>query len=122
ELRTPLNAVIGYSEMLMEEAHDRRLEDFVPDLDKIHSAGKHLLRLINDILDLSKIEAGKMELFPELFDVPALVREVTSTIQPLAERRGKVVELRCAEDVRRMRADLTRVRLVLPYLLANASK
>ena len=122
ELRTPLNAVIGYSEMLTEEARDRGLANLLPDLDKIHSSGKHLLRLINDILDLSKIEAGKMELFPEVFDVPALVREVSSTIRPLAERRGNALELRCGEDVRRMRADLTRVRQVLLNLISNAAK
>jgi PAS domain S-box-containing protein len=122
ELRTPLNAVIGYSEMLSEEARDRGLQDLLPDLDKIHRSGKHLLRLINDILDLSKIEAGKMEMFPELFEVPALVREVASTINPLTERRGNKLEIRCADDVRRMRADLTRVRQVLLNLLSNASK
>jgi PAS domain S-box-containing protein len=122
ELRTPLNAVIGYSEMLTEEARERGLGNLLPDLDKIHSAGKHLLRLINDILDLSKIEAGKMELFPELFDVPALVREVSGTIRPLTERRGNVLDLRCGDEVRRMRADLTRVRQVLLNLLSNASK
>ena len=122
ELRTPLNAVIGYSEMLTEEARDRGLANLLPDLDKIRSSGKHLLRLINDILDLSKIEAGRMELFPELFDVPSLVREVSGTIRPMAERRGNVLELRCQEDVHRMRADLTRVRQVLLNLLSNAAK
>jgi PAS domain S-box-containing protein len=122
ELRTPLNAVIGYSEMLTEEAHERGLGNLLPDLDKIHSSGKHLLRLINDILDLSKIEAGKMELFAEVFDVPALVREVSGTIRPMAERRGNVVELRCGPTVRRMRADLTRVRQVLLNLMSNAGK
>jgi len=70
ELRTPLNAIIGYSEMLQEEAEDVGQEDFVPDLQKIHGAGKHLLALINDILDLSKIESGKMELFVEDFSGP----------------------------------------------------
>jgi PAS domain S-box-containing protein len=122
ELRTPLNAVIGYSEMLTEEARDRGLENILPDLNKIHSSGKHLLRLINDILDLSKIEAGKMELFPEVFDVPALVREVSGTIQPMAERRGNVLEFRCGTEVGRMRGDLTRVRQVLLNLLSNAGK
>jgi len=122
ELRTPLNAVIGYSEMLTEEARERGLANLLPDLDKIHSSGKHLLRLINDILDLSKIEAGKMELFAEVFEVPALVREVSSTIRPLAERRGNALELRCGDDVRRMRADLTRVRQVLLNLMSNAAK
>jgi PAS domain S-box-containing protein len=122
ELRTPLNAVIGYSEMLTEEARERGLGSLLPDLDKIHSSGKHLLRLINDILDLSKIEAGKMELFAEVFDVPALVREVSGTIRPMAERRANVVELRCGPTVRRMRADLTRVRQVLLNLMSNAGK
>jgi PAS domain S-box-containing protein len=122
ELRTPLNAVIGYSEMLAEEARERGLANLLPDLDKIHSAGKHLLRLINDILDLSKIEAGKMELFAELFDVPSLVREVVGTIRPMAERRGNAVDLSCGSSVRRMRADLTRVRQVLLNLLSNAGK
>jgi PAS domain S-box-containing protein len=122
ELRTPLNAVIGYSEMLTEEARDRGFESILPDLYKIHSSGKHLLRLINDILDLSKIEAGKMELFPEVFDIPGLVREVAGTIQPMAERRGNTLEFHCGSDVRRMRADLTRVRQVLLNLLSNAGK
>jgi PAS domain S-box-containing protein len=122
ELRTPLNAVIGYSEMLSEELRERGLQDLLPDLTKIHGSGKHLLRLINDILDLSKIEAGKMELYPELIDTAALCREVSGTIQPLAERRGNSLEFRCAEDVGKIRADLTRVRQVLLNLMSNASK
>ena len=122
ELRTPLNAVIGYSEMLTEEARERGLEILLPDLDKIHSAGKHLLRLINDILDLSKIEAGRMEMFAEVFDVNALVHEVSGTIRPLAERRGNVLAFRCGEDALRMRADQTRVRQVLLNLMSNAAK
>ncbi len=122
ELRTPLNAVIGYSEMLTEEARERGLDILLPDLDKIHSAGKHLLRLINDILDLSKIEAGRMEMFPEVFDVSALVREVSGTIRPLAERRGNLLDLRCGEEALRMRADQTRVRQVLLNLMSNAAK
>jgi PAS domain S-box-containing protein len=122
ELRTPLNAVIGYSEMLTEEARERGLEILLPDLDKIHSAGKHLLRLINDILDLSKIEAGRMEMFAEVFDVSALVHEVSGTIRPLAERRGNVLAFRCGEDALRMRADQTRVRQVLLNLMSNAAK
>ena len=74
ELRTPLNAILGYSEMLQEEAADQGMQEFLPDLQKIHGAGKHLLSLINDILDLSKIEAGKMELYLETFSVPQLDR------------------------------------------------
>jgi signal transduction histidine kinase/CheY-like chemotaxis protein len=122
ELRTPLNAIIGYSEMLQEEAEDSGNTDAVPDLRKIHGAGKHLLALINDILDLSKIEAGKMELFLETFEVRALVDEVRSTIHPLIEKNGNVLELDCPPDVDGMHADVTRVRQILFNLLSNASK
>ncbi|MGD1922395.1 MAG: sensor histidine kinase, partial [Pleurocapsa sp.] len=85
ELRTPMNAIIGYSEMLMEEAEDIGQDDFIPDLTKIHGAGKHLLNLINDILDLSKIEAGRMELYLENFNIRSLINETESTIHPLIE-------------------------------------
>jgi hypothetical protein len=122
ELRTPLNAVIGYSEMLQEELKERDLIDLLPDLEKIHGSGKHLLRLINDILDLSKIEAGKMDLFPEVFSVADLVEEVANTIRPLAERNENVLRVTCADDVRKMRADLTRLRQVLLNLVSNGLK
>jgi signal transduction histidine kinase/CheY-like chemotaxis protein len=122
ELRTPLNAIIGYSEMLQEEAQDTGNEEAVPDLQKIHAAGKHLLALINDVLDLSKIEAGKMELFLETFEVRSLVDEVRATIHPLIERNGNVLEVDCPADVDGMYADVTRVRQVLFNLLSNASK
>jgi signal transduction histidine kinase/CheY-like chemotaxis protein len=122
ELRTPLNAIIGYSEMLQEEAQDAGNEEAIPDLGKIHGAGKHLLALINDILDLSKIEAGKMELFLETFEVAALVDEVRSTIHPLIEKNGNVLEVDCPPDVGGMHADVTRVRQILLNLLSNASK
>jgi len=121
ELRTPLNAIIGYSEMLREEAEDRNLGDFVADLGKIGSAGHHLLRLINDILDLSKIEAGKMELNVETFDLSRLVDDVVMTAIPLAERNGNRLESECAVDGM-MRSDPTRVRQVLLNLLSNACK
>jgi signal transduction histidine kinase/CheY-like chemotaxis protein len=122
ELRTPLNAIIGYSEMLQEEAEDSGNTEAVPDLRKIHGAGKHLQALINDILDLSKIEAGKMELFLETFEVRHLVDEVRSTIHPLIEKNGNVLELDCPADVGAMHADVTRVRQILLNLLSNASK
>jgi signal transduction histidine kinase/CheY-like chemotaxis protein len=122
ELRTPLNAIIGYSEMLQEEAEDAGQPDFVPDLEKIHGAGKHLLALINDILDLSKIEAGKMELLLESFDLGALIRDVKSTIHPLVERNANVLLVRQQEPLGHMYADVTRVRQVLFNLLSNASK
>lgn len=122
ELRTPLNAIIGYSEMLQEEAEDIGQEGFLPDLKNIHAAGKHLLGLINDILDLSKIEAGKMELFLETFEIPGLVRDVVATIQPLVEKNGNTLELDCADDLGSMHADLTKVRQALFNLLSNACK
>jgi signal transduction histidine kinase/CheY-like chemotaxis protein len=122
ELRTPLNAIIGYSEMLEEEAADVGQDSFVPDLRKIHAAGKHLLALINDILDLSKIESGKMELFLETFELPALINDVRSTILPLVERNANVLHVSYPTDLGAMHADVTRVRQVLFNLLSNASK
>jgi signal transduction histidine kinase/DNA-binding response OmpR family regulator/transcriptional regulator with GAF, ATPase, and Fis domain len=122
ELRTPLNAIIGYSEMLQEEAEDIGQEGFLPDLKNIHAAGKHLLGLINDILDLSKIEAGKMELFLESFEIPGLVRDVVATIQPLVEKNGNTLQVDCSESLGTMHADLTKVRQALFNLLSNACK
>ncbi|PYM19697.1 MAG: hypothetical protein DMD81_03285, partial [Candidatus Rokuibacteriota bacterium] len=122
ELRTPLNAIIGYSEMLEEEATDLGQESFVSDLRKIHGAGKHLLELINAVLDLSKIEAGKMELFLEEFSVQQLVDEIGAVITPLAQRRGNRLDVRCDGDAGTMRADLTKVRQALLNLLSNACK
>ena len=122
ELRTPLNAIIGYSEMLQEEAHDQNAEGFVPDLQKINAAGKHLLELINGVLDLSKIEAGKMELYLETFDIPAMVRDIAAVIAPLAQKNANQLEVQCDETVGAMRADLTKVRQALFNLLSNACK
>jgi PAS domain S-box-containing protein len=122
ELRTPLNAIIGYSEMLQEELGARAASDLVPDVVKIHASGKHLLRLINDILDVSKIEAGKMDLLPEVFDAATLVRDVAATIRPLVESQANALHVRGHEGIGLMRADLTRVRQVLLNLLSNASK
>jgi GAF domain-containing protein/CheY-like chemotaxis protein len=122
ELRTPLNAIIGYSEMLEEEAQDLGQEGFLPDLKNIHVAGKHLLGLINEILDLSKIEAGKMELFLESFDVPTLIRDVVATVQPLVEKNANTLQVDCAPDLGAIHADLTKVRQALFNLLSNASK
>ncbi len=122
ELRTPLNAIIGYSEMLQEEVADLGQDGLRPDLEKIHGAGKHLLGLINDILDLSKIEAGKMTLYLEDFDVAQMVREVATTVQPLVAKNGNRLEITCPADIGRMRADLTKVRQTLFNLLSNACK
>ncbi len=122
ELRTPLNAIIGYSEMLQEDAADLGAGRFVDDLRKINTAGKHLLELINAVLDLSKIAAGKMELYLESFGVADLVRDIAAVIQPLAARNGNRLEVCCPEDVGTMRADLTKVRQALFNLLSNACK
>jgi GAF domain-containing protein/CheY-like chemotaxis protein/HAMP domain-containing protein len=122
ELRTPLNAIIGYSEMLQEEAEDLGADGFIPDLKKINAAGKHLLELINAVLDLSKIEAGKMELFLETFSVPTLMHDIGAVIQPLAQKNSNRLEVRCDESAGTMRADLTKVRQALFNLLSNACK
>ena len=122
ELRTPLNAILGYSEMLQEEAVDKHLDEFSGDLEKINAAGKHSAALIDDILDLSKIEAGKMELFLENFDVAKMVDEVASTIRPLVEKNANTLHIGCAADLGVMYADLTKVRQALFNLLSNAAK
>ena len=122
ELRTPLNAIIGYSEMLQEEAADLGQEGLTPDLQKIQAAGKHLLALINDILDLSKIEAGRMDLFLETFDVALMIQDAAMTIQPLVEKNSNTLAIHCADDLGTMRADLTKVRQSLFNLLSNACK
>ncbi len=122
ELRTPLNAIIGYSEMLEEDAQASGQQEFVSDLQKIRFSGKHLLGLINDVLDLSKVEAGKMKLFLETFEVASLIEEVVATARPLVEKNGNRLDVRCAEDVGQIREDVTKVRQVLLNLLSNAAK
>ena len=122
ELRTPLNAVIMYSELLMEEAAELGVKKFLADLKTIRSAGRHLLDLINNVLDLSKIEAGKSEIFLERFCVQSLIDEVATTIRPLVDKGGNLLEISCPDDVGWMRSDLTKVRQILFNLLSNASK
>ncbi len=122
ELRTPMTAIIGYSEMLMEEAEDTGQEAFLPDLRKIHGAGKHLLGLINDVLDLSKIEAGKMTLYVEAFGVAEMITETAATVQPLVAKNGNTLVVSVDPAIGRMRADVTKVRQTLFNLLSNAAK
>jgi signal transduction histidine kinase/CheY-like chemotaxis protein len=122
ELRTPLNAIIGYSEMLEEETRDSGKAENLHDLRKIQSAGKHLLSLINDVLDLSKIEAGKMGLHLETFDVSLMVEEMVTTLQPAIAKNSNNVRVRLADDVGMMRADATKVRQILFNLMSNACK
>jgi signal transduction histidine kinase/CheY-like chemotaxis protein len=137
ELRTPLNAIIGYSEMLLEDAQDaqeaaaaggeaRAVADARPqtasDLVKINGAGKHLLSLINDILDLSKIEAGKMALHLETFEACGMIADVASTIRPMVAKNNNKLAIGCPPELGKMHADLSKVRQCLFNLLSNALK
>jgi signal transduction histidine kinase len=122
ELRTPLNAVIGYSEMVQEEAQESGRSDLVPDLEKILTSGRYLLSLINDVLDLSKIEAGKMEVFLETFDVASLVDGVATTIDPLIRRNANALDVRKPDALGTMHSDETKIGQILFNLLSNASK
>ena len=122
ELRTPMNAIIGYSEMLLEEAEDTGEKWMEPDQKKILSSAKHLLQLINDILDLSKIEAGRMTVFLEPVDIAQTAKDVAATVQPLVAKNANTFELVCPDSVGTMRTDLTKLRQTLFNLLSNASK
>jgi signal transduction histidine kinase/DNA-binding response OmpR family regulator len=122
ELRTPMNAIIGYSEMLMEDAQDEGNEGAASDLKKIHSAGTHLLSLINDVLDLAKIEAGKMDIYLETFEVSSMVDDVVSTIGALVKKNGNRLKVERDESIGEMRADVTKIRQALFNLLSNAAK
>ena len=122
ELRTPLNAIIGYSEMLKEDAEENGDTQYIADLGKIRSSGKHLLALINDVLDLSKIEAGKMELYIETFDLRSTIDDVVMTVEPLLAQNGNQLQVNCAPNLGAMRADMIKVRQTLLNLLSNASK
>jgi PAS domain S-box-containing protein len=122
ELRTPMNAIIGYSEMLAEDAGDEGHDEMVPDLEKINAAGKHLLALINDILDLSKIEAGRTELFLETFDLRQMLDEAVSTVMPLITKNENKLETDLTGDLGNVRVDLTKLRQALFNLLSNAAK
>ncbi len=122
ELRTPLNAIIGYSEMLQEEAEDSETEAFIPDLRKIQTAGHHLLSLIKDILDISKIEAGRMELYLETFSTKAVIEDIVTTVTPLIEKKQNQLEIVIEDEAGEMHADLTKVRQIIINLLSNAAK
>jgi len=122
ELRTPMNAILGYSEMLIEEAEDADQEDFIPDLKKINQAGTHLLALINDVLDLSKIESGKMEAFPEDINLNSLIDEVTATAHPLLEKNGNQLAVERGENLGNAFQDITKLRQMLFNLMSNAAK
>jgi PAS domain S-box-containing protein len=122
ELRTPLNAIIGYSEILFEDAQSAGRESEMADLRKIQDAGKHLLGLIDNILDLSKIEAGKMTLYLETFELRPMIDSVAATVTPLAKKTGNALVVNCADEAGTMHSDLTKVRQTLFNLLSNACK
>jgi len=122
ELRTPLNAIIGYSEILQEEALDLGEEDFVSDLERIHNSGQHLLTLINDILDLSKIEAGHAELELKTFDVSDAVQDVARTVEPLFFRNTNRLNVECPNNIGELYSDQTKFTQILFNLLSNAAK
>jgi PAS domain S-box-containing protein len=122
ELRTPLNAIIGYSEMLQEDVEDLGHGELGADLEKIQTAGRHLLSLIDEVLDLSKIEAGKMDFYLEVFDINEMIDDVVTTAAPLVAKNSNTLELQVPEDLGAMRSDLTKVRQMLLNLLSNAGK
>jgi len=123
ELRTPLNAVIGYTEMLEEDFADRGdLDAPLADLGRIKGSARHLLQMINDVLDLSKIEAGKIELHVESFELAELLDQVVSTTQPLLAGNHNGLQVHCAPGLGRVRSDLTKLRQVLINLVSNAAK
>ena len=122
ELRTPLNAIIGYAELIMEDVAERGLTEFAPDLHRINGAGKHLLGLINDILDLAKIEAGKVEVHREEVNIAELLREVAAIMTSLIEHGHNRLELRCPPDIGALRTDPLKLRQALLNLLSNAAK
>ncbi|MCH7843431.1 MAG: GAF domain-containing protein, partial [Chloroflexi bacterium] len=121
-LRTPLNAIIGYSEMLKEEAEDSDNEEFKEDLERINGAGKHLLSLVNYVLDISKIEAGTMDIYLETFPVQPMVQDVVTTTQTLVEKNSNVLEIDCPDSVGSIHADTTKIKQCLFNLIDNASK
>ena len=122
ELRTPLNAIIGYSELLQEEAADLENEEFEEDLERINGAGKHLLGLINDVLDISKIKAGAMDIYLETFPITPMIHDVVTTMQPLVQKNSNLLAVDCPDSVGSIHADTTKVRQGLFNLLSNASK
>lgn len=122
ELRTPLNAIIGYSELLREDAIDLDYTDFIPDLDQIRGSGLHLLTIIQDILDISKLESGMMSVYLENFNIATLIKEIEALVQPLFQKNNNQLKVNCTNDIEGMYADRIKVKQVLLNLLSNAAK
>lgn len=122
ELRTPMNAIIGYSEILTEDATDNDHKEYIPDLKKINSAGKHLLQLINDILDITKIEAGKMELDIHEVDLPNIVQEVADTSLTLVNKNSNTLQINSDDRIKNITGDSVKLKQILFNLISNAAK
>ncbi|HEY5601624.1 MAG TPA: HAMP domain-containing sensor histidine kinase [Gammaproteobacteria bacterium] len=122
ELRTPLNAIIGYSEMMLDEAKDRNDRTYIEDLEKTISASRHLLHLINEVLDLSKIEAGKMETHISKFNIQDMIQEIVTTLEPLARQRNNTLNIEFDSSITTIHSDSMKVRQILINLLGNACK
>jgi len=122
ELRTPMNAIIGYTEILQEDAKDRGQEYFIPDLQKVHGASYHLLDLINNLFDMSKIESSQMELYIDTFDIAPMIQDVVTTITPLLEKQSNILKVSCDSALGTMSTDMAKVRQNLLNLLTNANK
>ncbi|MEZ5672255.1 MAG: sensor histidine kinase [Thiotrichaceae bacterium] len=122
ELRTPMNAIIGYTEILQEDAREQSAEQFIPDLQKIHGASYHLLDLINNLFDMSRIESSQMELYIETFDIAPMVQDITASISPLLEKQANILRVECDSALGTMTSDLTKMRQNLLNLLNNANK
>ena len=122
ELRTPLNAVIGLAALLKDDAKEDELDDYLEPLDRIHRASQHLLSLINDVLDISKIEAGKIDLFIELFELESIIDDVISSTEGLAEKQRNKIVKEFSPDIPEVALDLTRVRQIILNLVSNANK
>ncbi len=122
ELRTPMNAILLYSTLLEEEMRERGMEDFVGDLNKIHGAGKHLLGLIDDILDLAKIEAGRMTVYIEDCDVPQMIADISATVESLVRKNGNTFALVADPSIKTIRTDIKKLQQTIYNLVSNASK
>lgn len=122
EFRTPLNAIIGYCELIKEEAAETNEVEYIADLDRIHTSARHLLALINDVLDISKIEAGKMEIFIETFDVGDILPEVYDTVCEQVEKNGNMLDFDYPEDLGSMTSDSMKLKQILLNLLGNSGK
>jgi signal transduction histidine kinase len=121
EWRTPFCAIIGYGEMLQEDAEDLGRDDLVPNLQKIHTTGKQLLGMINDLIDCSKIKEGQMDLYIESVELESFLNEIVSVIQPILAKKGNILEVKSSKVLGEIRTDLSKLRQILLNILKNAA-